>query len=289
MDIFAFLTEYKAVLSGMVIGFATITGASLNILYNRLIEGRLKRDRNASTASALAAELLYNSYHLRDVYLEIYKNHGKKYKSTEYKHIDVQVYHEILPQVGELGSAITFMVVDTYGNIKKMKGHMESLTDGQHTAKDIEAVLVDIQKALVKTLSCSITLYLYADYMTGKKWLKNISESRTVRIERTLDGFCKFIEEIDNNLDFIGIEERGDLEFRKRFKSKDDRDNVKQLFVAVRVLFKTLPKQPDWRAQLTLRSFSYITQNTLTRFLDIDLDEYDLISEHEYSRFLHRK
>ncbi|MGH1456195.1 MAG: hypothetical protein ACRBDI_05395 [Alphaproteobacteria bacterium] len=287
MDLFSFLIENKAVLSGICIGFATITGVSLNIIYNKAIEGRAKKDKNASTASALAAELLYNSYHLRDLYLEIHKNKSKSYRAKEYTHIDMQVYQELLIQIGDLGSAITFMVVDTYGDIKKMKAHMDAFSEAPHKKPEhLKIILDDIQMALVKSLSCSMTLYMYSDYMTGRKWFKSIRESRIIRIERTLSGFCKFIEEINGNIDFISIDEQDDLEFRKRFKKQENRENIKKLFITVHGVFKVLSKQPEWRAQLTLRAFSYITQNTLTRFLNLEIDEYDLMSEHEYSRFL---
>ncbi len=286
MDIFSILGDNK-ILSGIFIGLATITGASINILYNKIIEGRSKKDRNASTASALAAELLYNSYHLRDLYLEIYKNNARSYRAKEYTHIDIQVYQELLIQIGDLGSAITFMVVDTYGDIKKMKAHMDVFTEEKPNDKNgLNIILNDIEMALVKTLSCSLTLYMYSDYMTGRKWLRSIRESRRIRIERTLDGFCKFIEEIDGNIDFISSDEQEGLEFRKRFKKQENRQNMKKLFLTIQGVFKVLPNQPEWRAQLTLRAFSYIVQNTLIRFLNVEIDEYDLMSEQEYSRFL---
>lgn len=287
MDISFFLSENKAILSGVFIGLATITGVTLNIIYSKLIEGRSKKEKNASTASALAAELLYNSYHLRELYLDIYKNKAQSYRAKEYTHIDVQVYQELLIQIGDLGSAITFMVVDTYGDIKKMKAHMDVFAEEKRINKEnLNTILNDIEMALVKTLSCSLTLYMYSDYMTGKKWMNSIRDSRAIRIERTLDGFCKFIDEIDGNIDFITKDEQDDLEFRKRFKNKENRANMKKLFLSIQSIFQVLPNQSEWRAQLTLRAFSYIVQNTLVQFLNVKIDEYDILSEQEYSRFL---
>ncbi len=287
MDLASVFIENKTVLGGIFIGCATITGVTLNIIYNKILDGRSKKERNASTASALAAELLYNSYHLRELYLEIYKNNLQSYRAKKYTHIDIQVYQELLIQIGDLGSAITFMVVDTYGDIKKMKAHMDVYTEDRTCTKDDKQIILkDIEMALVKTLSCSLTLYMYSDYMTGKKWLHSIKESRKIRIERTLNGFCKFIEEIDGNIDFISTQEQENLEFRKRFKTQENRQNMKKLFSAVQDVFKELPSQPEWRAQLTLRAFSYIVQNTLIHFLNAEIDEYDLMSEQEYSRFL---
>lgn len=286
MDIFSLLNDNR-LLSGLFIGGATIAGVTLNIIYNKAIEGRSKKDKNGSTASALAAELLYNSYHLRDLYLEIYKNKAKGYRPKNYKHIDIQVYQELLINIGDLGSAITFIVVDTYGGIKKMKANIDVFAEEKNRNKaDLDVILDDIEMALVKTLSCSLTLYMYSDYMTGRKWMRSIRESRIIRIERTLNGFCQFIEKINGNIDFISLDEQEGLEFRKRFKNQENRQNMKKLFLAVQYVFSALPGQSEWRAQLTLRAFSYVVQNTLIRFLNVEIDEYDLMSEQEYSRFL---
>jgi hypothetical protein len=135
-------------------------------------------------------------------------------------------------------------------------------------------------------MSCALTLYLYADYMTGKEWSKLIKEQRIIRIERTLTGFCKFIEKIDAEMQFIDMSEAEDLEFRKRFGDKQNRADIKQLFITIHDALEELPNQPQWRAQLTLRALSYKIQNTLTSFLNIEADEYDILSEQEYGQFL---
>jgi hypothetical protein len=286
MDIIDIITQYKALLGGAVIGTATITGVALNIAYNRTIEGRIKKEKNASTTSAIAAELLCNSKHLRNLYLAIHSPKKHKYSVTEYKHIDTQVYQELLQNIGELGSSITFMVVDSYGDLKKMRGRMEIFDNQNEITKNKDKILKDIQIALVKTMSCALTLYLYADYMTGKQWSKLIKEQRIIRIERTLTGFCKFIEKIDAEMQFIDMGEEENLEFRKRFGDKQNRADIKQLFLTIHDALEDLPKQPQWRAQLTLRALSYKIQNTLTSFLDIEADEYDILSEQEYGQFL---
>mgnify|MGYP003672442363 CR=1 FL=1 len=286
MDLLSVMTEYKAVLSGVFIGCATITGVALNIIYNKTLERKFKKNKNASTTSAIAAEILYNSYHLRDLYLEIRRCKSTKDHISEYKHIDTQVYQELLTQVGELGSAITFTVVDTYGDLKKMKGRMEEFSHDQSILKNKEIILINIQKALVKTLANSLMLYVYADYMSGRNWMKHIKEQRITRIERTLEGFCQFLEEIDNKLEFISTNEQEGLEFRKRFVDKVDRQNIKELFLFIRSVLNSLPNQPTWRAQMILRGMAYKIQNTLTELIDIEADEYDLISEQEYGRFL---
>jgi hypothetical protein len=286
MDIISFITDYKAVLGGAVIGTATITGVALNIAYNRTIDGRIKKEKNASTTSAIAAELLYNSKHLRNLYLAIHSPKKHKYSVTEYKHIDTQVYQELLQNIGEFGSSITFMVVDSYGDLKKMRGRMEVFDSQNEITKNKDKILKDIQIALVKTMSCALTLYLYADYMTGKEWSKLIKEQRIIRIERTLTGFCKFIEKIDAEMQFIDMSEAEDLEFRKRFGDKQNRADIKQLFITIHDALEELPNQPQWRAQLTLRALSYKIQNTLTSFLNIEADEYDILSEQEYGQFL---
>ena len=286
MDIYGFITEYKAVLSGAVIGGATITGVTLNILYNKALENKFKKDKNASTTSAIAAEILYNSHHLRDLYLEIKNYTNAEEDISEHKHIDTQVYQELLTQIGELGSAITFMVVDTYGDLKKMKGRMEERSDKHDILSNKEKILDNIQISLAKTLASSLTLYIYADYMSGRKWLSHIREQRIIRIERTIDDFCKFLEKSDNEVDFISLNEQEGLEFKKRFRDKTDRKNIKELFLSIRATLETLPKQPSWRAQLILRGLSYKMQNTLINLAGLEANEYDLMSEQEYGRFL---
>ncbi len=287
MDIIGFFGQNTAVLSGIFIGLATITGVSLNIVYSKIIERRTKQERNSSTASALAAELLCNSYHLRDLYLQIYKRPKDKCRMKEYTHIDMQVYKELLVQIGDLGSAITFMVVDTYGDIKKMRSHMDAYDQMNLNDEEVhQAFLDDIQMALVKALSCSMVLYLYADYMTGRKWLVSIRESRIIRIERTISDYCKFMEKTDESMGFIDSDEQENLEFRRRFKNKEDRDSIKELFATVRSVLRVISKQPEWRVQLTLRALSYTVQNTLVGFSTIEIDEYDLLSEQEYKKFL---
>lgn len=287
MDPLTLVSEYKAILGGAVIGSATITGVVLNVLHNKRIDARIKKERTASTASAIASELLYNSHNLRHLYLELYTQKAKKPKLTEYKHIDMQVYQEFLTQIGELGSSLTFMVVDAYGDIKKMKGRMELLSEESTLQKsDKDAILTDIKFALVKTLSCSLVMYVYADYMNGETWVKQIREQRIIRIERTIENFCKFVEQTEMEMDFITTEEEGGLEFRKRFKNKEARKNIKELFLTVHEVLGNLPKYNIWKAQLSLRALSYKMQNTLTYFLDVKPDEYDLLSEQEYNKLL---
>jgi len=286
MDILPFITEYKAVLSGTVIGAATITGVSLNILYNKTLDKQFKREKNASTASAIAAEILCNSNHLRDLHMEVENYQSENSDISEHKHLDTQVYQELLSQIGELGSAITFMVVDTYDDIKKRKGRIEGFTAKNEILQRKEDILNNIQKTLAKTLAASLTLYIYSDYMSGRKWMKHVKEQRILRIERSLDDFCTFLEQSNNSLEFVGLNQQEDLEFRKRFTNKADRKNIKELFIFIRETLDQLPSQPTWRAQLILRGLSYKIQNTLSHLSDIATDEYDLMSEQGYTRFL---
>ena len=286
MDFITLLSENKTVLGGIFIGCATITGVTLNIFYSKIIDSRLKKEKTASTASALAAELLYNSYSLRQLYLEIAKQTAKKPKVTEYKHIDLQVYQELLINIGELGSSLTFMVVDAYGDIKKVQGRMEVLSDEGVMNKDKKSILKDIKLALVKTLSCSIAMYLYSDYMNGRKWIAKIRDQRVIRIERTLEGFCRFVEKTEYDIDFITSKEEGDLEFRKRFQGKEERRNIKELFASVQNVLNKFSRYNLWQAQLSIRALSYKIQNRLVMFLGIEPDEYDVLSEQEYEKFL---
>lgn len=286
MDFLTLLGENKTALGGLFIGCATITGVTLNIVYSKLLDGRLKKEKTSSTASALAAELLYNSYSLRQLYLEIYKQTAKKPKVTEYRHIDLQVYQELLTNIGDLGSSLSYMVVDAYGDIKKVKGRMEILSDEGVMNRDKATVLRDIKLAIVKTMSCSIAMYIYSDYMNGRRWIEKIRDQRVIRIERTVEGFCRFVIKTESGIDFITSKEEGDLEFRKRFQDKDDRKSIKELFLNVESVLKNLSKYSLWQAQLSIRALTYKIQNTLIMFLDIDPDEYDVLSEQEYEKFL---
>jgi hypothetical protein len=287
MDVLTFVNEYKAVLGGVVIGSATITGVLLNVLHNKRLDTALKKERTASTASAVASELLYNSYTLRHLYLELSGQKKRKPELTEYKHIDMQVYQKLLSRVGEFGSVLTFMVVDAYGDIKRIKGRVEILSERDllHDNRK-DAFLNDIKFALVKALSCSLVMYIYADYMNGRKWMQKIREQRVIRIERTLESFCKFVEQTESDMDFISTEEEGGLEFRKRFKNLEDRKNVKELFAVIHRVLDNIQKNNQWNAQLSCRALSYKMQNTLTCLLDTEPDEYDILSEQEYNKFL---
>ena len=286
MDIWSFLNDYKAVISGTVIGTATITGATLNILYSKNIEKRLKHEKTASTTSALAADLLCNSGHLKELYLELYNLKSSKGDVSAYKYIDTKVYEELLPNIGDLGSAITFMVVDSYSFLRKAQTKSEILEVEQAIYKHKAALMTDIQQLLAKTISASVALYLYSDYLTGREWMKRIADQRVIRTKRSLEDFCKFIEKIDEQMEFISSEEEEGLEFRKRFARKADRNSIKELLAAIREVIAKLPNQPNWRAQFMCRGIAYKTQNTLTSFLEIGSNEYDILSEREYTRFL---
>ena len=286
MSFITLLSENTTVLGGIFIGCATITGVTLNIFYSKLLDSRLKKEKTASTASALAAELLYNSYSLRQLYLEIYKQTAKKPKVTEYRHIDLQVYQELLNNIGDLGSALSYMVVDAYGDIKKVKGRMEVLSDEGVMNRDKATVLRDIKLAIVKTMSCSIAMYIYSDYMNGRRWIEKIRDQRVIRIERTVEGFCRFVIKTESDIDFITSKEEGDLEFRKRFQDKEERKSIKELFISVKGVLKNFSKYNLWQAQLSIRALTYKIQNTLIIFLDIEPNEYDVLSEQEYEKFL---
>lgn len=286
MDIWNLLNDYKAVLSGTVIGTATVTGAALNILYNRKINRRLQQEKTASTTSALAAELFCNSNYLKTLYLELYMLKSQKGQVHEYRFIDTKAYDELLPSIGDLGSAITFMVVDSYSSLKKAKLQTELYAEEKalHTHKN--ELMFDIQATLAKTLSTSVSLYLYSDYLTGPEWMKQIAIQRIIRTKRSFESFFKFIEKIDEEMEFVSSEEDSDLQFRKRFKRKADQKKIKELFDSIRDIIEKLPNQPNWRAQFMCRGIAYKIQNTLTQFLEIGADEYDILSEQEYSRFL---
>jgi hypothetical protein len=281
------LSLYRNPLGAAVIATATITGVVLNILYKRKVEHWLKREKSASVASAIASELLYNSHNLTDIYLEIQHQNTKKYRFHEYKHIETQVYQELLNDIGELGSSLTFMVVDVYGDIKKVKSRMAVLAEDGHVQQNRDFILSTIQHALVKSLARSLIMFLYADYLTGPKFMKSIQDQRLIRIERTLDGFCQFVEKIDGQMDFIGADEQSDIEFRQRFSDTADRQEIKSLFESVHTVLNTIQSgQPLWRVQLSLRALSYKFQNTLSRLMNIEPDEYDVMSEQEYERFI---
>ena len=129
-------------------------------------------------------------------------------------------------------------------------------------------------------------MYLYSDYMNGRKWIAKIRDQRVIRIERTLEGFCRFVEKTEYDIDFITSKEEGDLEFRKRFQGKEERRNIKELFASVQNVLNKFSRYNLWQAQLSIRALSYKIQNRLVMFLGIEPDEYDVLSEQEYEKFL---
>ncbi len=287
MDFVDVLQEYKTVLGGVFIGVATIVGVVMNAAYTRRVERQAKREDNASFSSAIASELIDNADNLMDLYFQIScpQKTQKSLKITGYKQFNTLAYESLLEHIGKLGPTLSFMVVDVYGDVMKIKTRLNTLTDDEiYGCKD--ELQPDIQDVLVKAVTGSVMLYLYADYMSGRKWMDAIKPQRLLWIEKTLDMFFDYVGKTDTDLDFISQEDDHDVTFLKRFKDPDKRLYIKDFFKTINHTHDRLHHAEAWQAQILLRSLSYKLHNMLTMFLDHSPPEYYILSERSYDEIV---
>ncbi len=284
MEFIDLLQEYKTVLGGIFIGTATITGVVINAAYNRHVERKTKLEGDASFCSAIASELIDNADNLMDLYFQISCPQQKKKTSKiiGYKQFNTLAYESLLEQIGKLGPALSFMAVDVYGDIIKLGTRLNELNDDAiYDARD--ELQPDIQAVLVKAITGSVVLYLYADYMSGKKWMDAIKPQRLLWIEKTLDMFFHYVGKTDTDLEFIAQEDDQDVPFLKRFTNPEKRRYIKNFFKTIDRTHDKFHHVAPWQAQIMLRSLSYQLYNMLTMFLDHSPPEYYLLSERTYA------
>lgn len=286
MTLFDLFVEYKTVLGGIFIGCATITGVSLNIAFSRRLQRQTERENYASFSSALASELTDNADNLIDLYFQISHPSSKSSRITGYKQFNTLAYEELLQEIGRLGPVLSFMVVDVYGEILKHKALFQAMSNDE-IIENRDELLPDIQVLLVKAITSSIVMYLYADYMSGHKWLYAIRPQRFLWVEKTLDTFFHYVGKTDCDLEFILQEDDQDVPFLKRFKAPEKRKRIKHFFAALETVFDQFHRVDSWQAQIILRGLSYETHNMLTEFLDLSPDEYYVLSEKSYAEIIH--
>ncbi len=282
MGIIELLESNKAILGGLSIAIATLIAVLINLWHTKRHEQQQLRQNQASFASALAAELIDNSQNLIDLYLEMESVEFRKHKITLFKHFDQIVYQTLLHNLGELGSSLSFLIVDIYGDIKKIKARLEVLSP-EEIVSDRVNILPDIQQILVKTTTGSIVMLFYASYLSGSKFMKAVRERHMIWVEKTIDQYCQYVAKIDKSLDFTSLDEDdSDKEFFKRFANAEDKSRMKALFQEIETVFDQLHGRRRWEAALKLRALSYKISNTLNHFLEIEPSEYELTAEQQY-------
>lgn len=288
MESFEFIQSYKGILGGLAIAIATVIAMLLNLIYSRKAHNAEKNATDASFCSSIAAELMDNAHNLMQLSNQISAPKSKRFKIITYKQFSNQVYEALIPQLGLTGPSLSFMVVDVYGDILKLKTQLDELSEKELLAIKDE-VIPDIQYILAKTVTASVIMYFYADYMSGKKWMKGIQNHRILWLERSIDQVCEFIGKTDSDQDFtyIGAADEGShISFLKRFRQPEKRKKVKSLFVTVERCLIHLQHEKPWRAQIMLRALSYKLHNTITSFMDLAPDYYDEAAEEEYAEHI---
>ena len=283
MDILYILENYKAALGAFSIAVATVIAVFINLSHSSRTEHRLKKERNATFSSAIAAELLDNAHNLMELHHEIARKSGKLQRINQFKEFNLQVYQNVLTEIGRLGPALSFMIVDVYGDIQKIKKYLEFSAD-KEIQQNKEEILLDLQAVLAKVLTGSVVMSFYADYMLGPKWMASITNQRLLWLENTLDTFCQYIDKADALTSIYAYDSEGD--FIDRLKNKEQKAQIIELFALAEKVLHDVPKKRAWKVQLILRAFSYKIQNTLIAFLDIEADAYIVKSETEYKEFL---
>lgn len=283
MDWIDFLDSYKTVLGGFSIAIATVIAVIMNMHHNTKAALEKRREKSASLASALASELIDNSHVLMDFYFQIEEAKEQKKSVIYYNQINSITYEKLLEQIGELGSDLSFMIVDVYGDIRRLKKRLDVMEENDLLKKG-EELIPEIQELLVKAMTSSIVMYFYADYMSGKKWMETIMPMRLLWLERALDEFFSYVGRANFDIDIA--EENKKQDFLKRIKDKKKRELIKNLFYTTRNTMNKLYGEKHWRAQLTLSALSYRLKNTFTLFLDGKPSDYDRLSELQYQDFL---
>lgn len=266
MEWLPFLSEYKGFLGGFSIAVATVCAVLINLNHNRRAELRLKRERNASFSSAIASELIDNAHNLMDLYFQISSTQPGRNKINSYKQFSLLAYEKLLDQIGQIGPELSFMVVDVYGDIRRMKINLDLMTD-QEVMDQHDEILPDVQEVLIKTITISVVMYFYADYMSGKDWMRHIMKQRMIWLERTLYDFCMYVDKTDIDLDFLDHEENPTLAFYKRFRDPAKREKMQHLLEDINAALTQMRGEPPWRAQLSLKQLSVQIQKMLQCFL----------------------
>ncbi|MGH1398383.1 MAG: hypothetical protein ACRBCT_04130 [Alphaproteobacteria bacterium] len=285
MDFTGFLHEYKTVLGGLSIAIATVTAVYFNYLAMRKAERRQKAEGTASFAAAIASELSDNADNLTDLYFEIESVKLNPRKIALYQNFQTRVYEALLSSIGDLGAALSYMVVDVYGDLSKLSTWLE-LAKNSELQSEQDELLHDIKCILSKTLTTAIVILLYSDRLNGRSYVREVHEKRIIWVERMLDKFCTYVSETGDEVEFIGEGDNPDVEFSKRFPRKEDREKIKYLISVIRRAVNEANKRKIWRAPLVYRALSYEIHEVLKYFLNIERNIYDVNLQEEYKDYL---
>ena len=280
-----FLSEYKALLGGVSIALATLIAVYFNYLIEKRVARLRKDEKNASYASAVACELSDNTDNLIDLYLEIQGDNTKAYKINQYQSFQMLAYETLLAEIGNLGSALSFMIVDVYGDLKKLSLRLDAAKQSDIQQEE-DYFLQPIQETLVKSLTTSVIVQLYSDHLNGRHYAREVYRKREIWIERALDNFCSYVSESDEEMEFIDLDANPNKDFIKRFPRKEDRQKITTLLETIDRTVKIARRQPKWKASLVFRALAYEIQNTLMYFLNMEKNVYDKTLQQEYSQYL---
>jgi len=285
MELLVLLKQYAGLIGMGLIAVATIVAVIMNLRYLKKSEGKIKRDRNASFSSVLASELIDHNHNLIELYFEISSLKPKSNKITMTKQLDTSSYKTLLADIGQLGPDLAFIVVDVYGDITKLKTQLSTYTNSEIIANRDE-LLPEIQTILVKVISTAVIMYSYADYMSGKSWMKAVTKQRIIWLEQTINDFCQYIGETDQKLDFTPVEKQDNISFSKRFRNKKKRAYIEDLLSTYEGLLVRMRNMKLGEAQRALRALEYKLNNTFLVFLGIEPTGYARIYEDAYKEFL---
>lgn len=282
---FAFLDSYKTVLGGLSIALATVVAVYLNYIVSKKTARRQRNERVASIAAALASELMDNTDNLIELYNEIEGKNTKRHKVLQHQSFQSLAYEKLLSQIGEVGAPLSFMLVDVYGDLIKLTRTLGVLSI-QEIVSEEEDFLILIKEILAKALTTSIVVILYSDFLNGRRYSFEIQSKREVWIEQTLDTFCTYVSESEDEVDLVYTQQTGDGDFAKSFPKKEDRQQIKEVLSAIQKAIKKANKEPAWKAPLIFRALSYKIQMVLTYFLGLENSIYEQVLQEEYSKYL---
>ena len=266
------------------IATATVLAVLLNYRNTKKTNQKALLRKSSSFSSALASELIDNSHNLMDLYFQL-QNMSKKNVTVNYKKLSLSAYERLLDQIGDLGPDLSFMVVDAYGDIARLKSRLDIRTS-KEIKEMLDDLLPDIQTVLIKATSASIVMYFYADYLCGKKWLKLIEKQRYLWFEQSLEEFMSYADKADVDTNFIDIESQHDKPRLQRIKHPEDKKHVQDIIKVYKTTFANIQHCDQWRAQLMLRAFYFKIKNRLGFILNAEADIYDQLSEKRFKEFL---
>lgn len=276
MDLLTFIDTNKAFLGTFSIAVATLIAVLISSQHSKRVENRQRKRAQASFASAIAAELIDNALGLIQLYLTLDepKNTFTQQINGQ-KNFEFTAYDRLLDRIGDLGTSLSYMLLDTYADIRKLHISLRDM-DNKELYDEREGVQEHIQSTLVKTLTSAFVVLLYADYLSGAKFVKEVKTKRIVWIERVMDEFCQYVARIDEEVDFTTAEEKANILFSRRFKNPEDVARMRHMFQTIHAALDRCGGKQIWQAQLIFTALALNIQHTLGYFLNITPNDYDI-------------